>query len=202
MIRRETGESAGSITGCLVSSVTGAFLMRPPTRRIPSKRIGLKGANLLLWGRKLSSPDWRHEISSGNDLFCTQRTMILSASNKSDTHKLTVLGSGSVEVLDKTWWKSLAVLWNKATNLRKQNQSENQVKIRVTISFASFFIDVVHITEFLTSGSSSETGWELGWRGQHCSGCQRNSGPFFHSLFSTSEEASRPRDAMSAGFNC
>ena len=41
-------ESAGSITGYLVLSVTGAFLIPLPSRRIPSTRIGFKGANLLL----------------------------------------------------------------------------------------------------------------------------------------------------------
>ena len=91
----------------------GAFLMQPPAWRILSTRNGLKGTNLLLQGRLSFLLYWRHDDASENYLSCTQCTMLLSASNWSETHNPMVLDSCSVEVLDETCWKPIALLENR-----------------------------------------------------------------------------------------
>ena len=132
--RLETGESRGRRTGCLTSSETGAFPIRPPTLTIPFTMIGSRGANLLLFVRQ-PLPDSRDAISKAKDLAWTYRTIVISASRRSSALNENVRGSEPTFLL-KECCKPFTARRIKATNLRNLNQSKmskNPVKNLISL---------------------------------------------------------------------
>ena len=152
----ETGEFDRSIMGCFVLSETGAFLMRPPIRKIPSTTMGLRGEKLLPFNKVF--PDCRRLTTPGKDSSCTHCTTVFSACRRSSTLKRTQRGSHSDALSDFECLNHLTARHIRATNRLNLCQSEKYERILDTTLHVSCFTTTEQTFSFLISESPSERG--------------------------------------------
>ena len=133
----EIGEFDRSIMGCFASSETGAFLMPPLTRKIPSTTMGLREDKLLPFNKTF--PDCRRFTTPGKDPSCTHCTTVFSAFRRLSTLKWTQRGSHSNALSDLECLNPLTARRIRATNRLNLCQSKKHERILDTTLHVSCF---------------------------------------------------------------